>query len=116
MNINYRKYKEGSSVLNAEVGLLESKAEQSLCLFCGQPHMYLVIWRSEDNKVKGSIGIGDNDDFDYYQTFENPMPEQIHEMINWLKDHEHAEISLFTDIENYIEDISYILCPQWRAL
>lgn len=115
MNINYRKHKDGSRVLSAEVGLLESKAERSLCLFCGQPHIYLIVW-SKDNKIKGSIGIGDDDDFDYYRTFENPTPEQIHEMINRLKDHEHAEISMFVDIEDYVEDILDILCPPGRSL
>ena len=48
------------------------------------------------------FGIGDNDDFDYYVTLENKTPEQIHEIVNWMKDHKYAEIRSYSDVEDFV--------------
>lgn len=106
MNIEFEKRKGFGDLLAVRIPLFESKFNKTHdnCLFCGQPFMYLVVWRTKPNDVTCSLGIGDNDDFDYYITLKNQTPEQVHEIINWLKDHEYAEIRSFIDIEAFVDD------------
>lgn len=77
-------------------------------LLCGNPYMY--VWATvpiPDGKHKSrnglciKIGIGDMDDFDleqfYYYEDEQTLREDFHEVLNYMKDLEYA-------------DLTYLLC------
>lgn len=99
MEGKFRKSKYGNS-LYMTVPLFEEKLSPYRA-FCGQPHMYLLVWEI-DNALTATLGIGDLDDFDYRRDFENPTIPLIHELINWLKDHENAKINDIGDVGKII--------------
>ena len=101
MEGKFRKSKYGNS-LYMTVPLFEEKLSPYK-VFCGQPHMYLLVCE-KDNTFTAALGIGDLDDFDYRRKFENPTIILIHELINWLKDHENAKINDISDVDRFIDD------------
>ena len=75
------------------------------CCFCGRPYVSLIAHRDK-NKFwdANTIGIGlrDNDDFDIgliYKTNADEFENVLHELINWMHDHEQG-ISIYENIWN----------------
>ena len=54
-----------------------------------------------DYKLNNSVR--NEDDFDYACEFEHPTPELIHEVINWMLDHEYATISDMDDVIKMVD-------------
>lgn len=65
--------------------------------FCGRPYIYLIGFReSFSGWDANTIGIAlrDDDDFDVglvYQTDAEHFDAVLHELINWMNDHEQGE-------------------------
>ena len=98
---------EKERTLHIWIPLFEEKLDNQH-FFCEQPHMYLIVWNKWDSKKKcnklwAKLGIGDLDDFDYTCEFEHPTPELIHEVINWMLDHEYAIISDMDDVIKIVD-------------
>lgn len=102
MEIEFTKRKRYGNSMYVRIPLFENKLNKKCCLFCGQPYMYLVVHQTLADGFICMFGIGDNDDFDYYVTLENKTPEQIHEIVNWMKDHKYAEIRSYSDVEDFV--------------
>lgn len=62
--------------------------------FCGRPYVILLAHRepiNHWNEYSIAIGIRDNDDFDVglvYETDKEHFNGVLHELINWMRDHE----------------------------
>lgn len=69
--------------------------------FCGNPHMHFTIREDAAGHIEGDFHIFDEDDYDYCKIYEDLTKEQVHEILNWMIDHEWAEIE-FSDIENIV--------------
>lgn len=71
--------------------------------FCGRPYITLFAHKEQTNWWKGctiAIGIRDNDDFDVglvYETDKEHFEDVLHELINWMRDHEQG-MSFYEDI------------------
>lgn len=102
MEIEFTKRKRYGNSMYVRIPLFENKLNKKCCLFCGQPYMYLVVHQTLADGFICMFGIGDNDDFDYYVTLKNKTPEQIHEIVNWMKDHKYAEIRSYSDVEDFV--------------
>lgn len=71
--------------------------------FCGRPYVLLVAHKdknlfSDANTI--GIGIRDNDDFDIglvYKTSPDEFMSVLHELINWMRDHEQG-VGTYSDI------------------
>lgn len=72
--------------------------------FCGRPYLCLVAYKEksdygwESNQI--GIAIHDNDDFDIglvYTTDTEHFDIVLHELVNWMRDHEQGE-SIYHDI------------------
>lgn len=100
MYMSYKEYKNNNKYLYVRVQLFEEKS-LSNTYFCGQPYMYLVVWQENTNS-SARFGIGDMDDYDYEKDLENPSYELLHEIINWMKDHEYASVVGFEDVEKFL--------------
>lgn len=76
--------------------------------FCGKPYVSLMAFKEktscwEANTI--SIAIHDNDDFDVgliYKTDSENFENVLHELINWMRDHEQGR-SIYMDIWNTFE-------------
>lgn len=99
MEIKYIKYPKYGSCLHAQVPLFEETINNKR--FCGKPFLYLVTWE-KNNIISTILGVGDLDDYDYYTEFKNVTPGFVHELINWLKDHEYAKVRDFSDVDDFI--------------
>ena len=75
-------------------------------IFCGRPyislfaHKYKTTYGWDANTI--SIGIRDNDDFDIglvYKTEPCKFENILHELINWMRDHEQGT-TIYDDIWN----------------
>lgn len=73
--------------------------------FCGRPYVSLVAHKEKalcwDANTIG-IAIHDNDDFDVgliYKTDSENFENVLHELINWMRDHEQGR-SIYMDIWN----------------
>ena len=73
------------------------------CCFCGRPYVSLIAYKDK-NKFwdTNAIGIGlrDDDDFDIgliYKTNADEFENVLHELINWMHDHEQG-ISIYENI------------------
>lgn len=72
-------------------------------IFCGMPYVYLTAYKETDGFWdNNSIGIAihDKDDFDIglvYKTDSKHFLDVLHELINWMIDHEQG-ISLYEKI------------------
>lgn len=88
--------------------------------FCGRPYIYLQAFHKspfswiEDYSI--IIGIHDNDDFDislkYNPTSEN-FADVLHELINWMIDHEKG-VASYSNIWNDLEFFPYCECKVRR--
>lgn len=59
--------------------------------FCGRPYVCLVTNRGEWFNNNIGIKIRDNDDYDVglmYKTNSENFTDVLHELINWMRDHE----------------------------
>ena len=108
-NMRISKYtqNEKERTLHIWIPLFEEKLDDQH-FFCEQPHMYLIVWDKWDSNKKcnnlwAKLGIGDMDDFDYTCEFEHPTPKLIHEVINWMLDHEYAIISDMDDVIKIVD-------------
>ena len=107
MRISKYTQNEKERTLHIWIPLFEEKLDDQH-FFCEQPHMYLIVWDKWDSKKKcnnlwAKLVIGDMDDFDYTCEFEHPTPELIHEVINWMLDHEYATISDMDDVIKIVD-------------
>lgn len=107
MRISKYTRNEKERTLHIWIPLFEEKLDDQH-FFCEQPHMYLIVWDKWDSKEKcnklwAKLGIGDMDDFDYTCEFEHPTPELIHEVINWMLDHEYATIYDMEDVIKIVD-------------
>lgn len=69
--------------------------------FCGSPYLHLLVTEDLNTKnIKAELGIQDNDDYDVYVPYQDVTPKQVHEIINWMKDHEYADID---EYKNYVD-------------
>lgn len=77
--------------------------------FCDRPYIYLSAHKESDGFWKSytiGIGIRDQDDFDIglvYETNEQSFFTILHELINWMNDHEHG----ITQYEDIIEPYTF---------
>lgn len=70
-------------------------------IFCGRPYIYLIAFKDKphfgwDGNIIG-IAVHDSDDFDIgliYKTDTKHFKEVLHELINWMHDHEKGISSL----------------------
>lgn len=69
--------------------------------FCGNPYMQFNIRENTEGYIDGDFHIFDGDDYDYYKIYDDLTKEQVHEIINWMIDHEWAEID-FPDCKNIV--------------
>lgn len=82
--------------------LFETKMNTGYGYFCGQPYLYLTVWEKDGN-ITATFGIGDNDDFDIYNVYENTTKEFVHELINKMKDYKYYEILEYNEIADILE-------------
>lgn len=89
------------------------------CCFCGRPYVSLIAYKDK-NKFwdANTIGIGlrDNDDFDIgliYKTNADEFENVLHELINWMNDHEQG-ISIYDDILNIFDFFPDCGCERTR--
>lgn len=90
------------------IPLFEQKMKANYQMFCGQPYIALSVWETYCKKTDAFIldiklYVADEDDFDYACEFEHPTPELIHEVINWMLDHEYATISDMDDVIKMVD-------------
>ena len=78
------------------------------CCFCGRPYVSLIAHKDK-NKFwdANTIGIGlrDDDDFDLglvYKTNADEFENVLHELINWMRDHEQG-VGLHESVWNAYE-------------
>ena len=76
--------------------------------FCGRPYVSLIAHKEKalcwDANTLG-IAIHDNDDFDIgliYKTDSENFENVLHELINWMRDHEQGR-SIYMDIWDTFE-------------
>lgn len=71
--------------------------------FCERPYVILLAHKepiNHWNEYSIAIGIRDNDDFDVgllYEMVEENFENVLHELINWMRDHEQG-VSCYEDI------------------
>lgn len=87
--------------------------------FCGRPYVSLVAHKEKslcwDANTIG-ITIHDNDDFDVgliYETNSENFKDVLHELINWMRDHEQG-ISYYDDIWNEMSFFPELGCKRRR--
>lgn len=87
-------------------------------IFCGRPEIRLYARKEQDGEwwhaYSIAIKVGDEDDYDMgliYQTTEETFFEVLHELINWMRDHEQG-ITIYEnirDLKNFFPDLN---CPR----
>ena len=89
------------------------------CCFCGRPYVSLIAYKDK-NKFwdANTIGIGlrDDDDFDLglvYKTNADEFENVLHELINWMRDHEQG-VGLHENIWNVYEFFPDCGCERTR--
>ena len=98
MITNGRKSKVVPRIFHARA---ELKGNDS---FCGNPHLYAVVW---EDRQRMCVGVGDHDDTDIY--FETSFTHaKIHETLNIFADYEGSYMD-FNDAENFIETMKKYL-------
>ena len=87
--------------------------------FCGRPYISLVAHKEKslcwDAKTL-SRAIHDNDDFDVgliYKTDSENFENVLHELINWMRDHEQGR-SIYMDIWNTFDFFPDCGCERSR--
>ena len=87
--------------------------------FCGRPYVSLIAHKEEalcwDANTIG-IAIHDNDDFDVgliYKTNSDNFENVLHELINWMRDHEQGR-SIYMDIWNTFDFFPDCGCERSR--
>lgn len=88
--------------------------------FCGRPYIYLTAHKDKttygwDANTIG-IAIHDNDDFDVgliYKTDSKNFENVLHELINWMRDHEQGR-SIYMDIWNTLDFFPDCGCERSR--
>ena len=89
--------------LSASVPLFSTQLSD-IKLFCRKIHFRLSVWK-RDGLIKAIVGIGDLDDYDYEREIDNLTPYEIHEIMNYMKDCQWAEISDYDEARNLINNI-----------
>lgn len=108
MRISKYTQSKYSRCLFIGIPLFEQKMKANYQMFCGQPYIALSVWETYCKKTDTFIldmklYVADEDDFDYTCEFEHPTPELIHEVINWMLDHEYATISDMNDVIEIVD-------------
>ena len=73
------------------------------CCFCGRPYVLLVAHKDNNHFWDANtigIAIHDDDDFDVglvYKTSPDEFTSVLHELINWMRDHEQG-VGIYDDI------------------
>lgn len=87
--------------------------------FCGRPYVSLVARKEKalclDANTIG-IAIHDNDDFDVgliYKTDSDNFENVLHELINWMRDHEQGR-SIYMDIWDTLDFFPDCGCERSR--
>lgn len=87
--------------------------------FCGRPYIILVAYKDKNRYWDSNtiaIAIHDNDDFDIglvYKTSPNEFINVLHELINWMRDHEQGR-SIYMDIWNTLDFFPDCGCERSR--
>ena len=84
--------------------------------FCGRPYVYLV---ASKNRLFDAIGIAirDNDDYDVglmYEVNDENFTNALHELINWMCDHEQGISSYEKMVCNTYEFFPDLGCERKR--
>lgn len=89
-------------------------------IFCGRPYVVLYARKDGDGKwwkpYSIAIKVGDDDDYDMgliYQANEDNFFDVLHELINWMRDHEQG-ITIYRDIWNLREFFPDLGCERER--
>ena len=93
--------------------------DESYC-FCGRPYVYLTAYKDKPKYGWGNnmigIAVHDNDDFDIgliYKTNADEFENVLHELINWMHDHEQG-VSLHENIWDIYEFFPDCGCERTR--
>lgn len=96
--------------LSASVSLFSTQLSD-IKLFCRKIHLRLSVWNRND-LITAIIGISDLDDYVYEREIENLTPDEIHEIINYMKDCQWTEISDYDEawsiVNNIYEEIMHL--------
>ena len=85
--------------------------------FCGRPYLYLTAHKEKSigwDAYSIGIAIHDNDDFDIgliYKTNSEKFEDVLHELINWMRDHEQGK-SIYMDIWNIFDFFPDCYCER----
>ena len=89
-------------------------------IFCGRPEIRLYARKEQDGiwwpAYSIAIKVGDEDDYDMgliYQTTKETFFDVLHELINWMRDHEQG-VTIYKDIWNLNEFFPDLNCPRER--
>lgn len=107
---HYNKSEKGFYKRNLyiTIPLFEEKINSENITFCGNPYMYLSLWEERSGKISAKFGIGDYDDYDYFYEIIHPTQEIIHEIVNYMIDHEYVTIHDFRDVKKIIDNIKFL--------
>lgn len=87
--------------------------------FCGRPYVTLLAHKkpiNHWNEYSIAIGIRDDDDFDIglvYETDKEHFEDVLHELINWMRDHEQG-ISCCDELSDKMNFFPDCLCERKR--